>query len=102
VLRDALTRLNQWGIDQTRFKILSVIDIAGAGGGTGLADLAVNVARDGGVVSGVVQAIAGGVIGTDFEPENLGVLNDLRVANARSIAQQNNVFPRLREHCSTK
>lgn len=96
VLRDALTRLNQWGVDKNRFKVLSVIDLAGAGGGTGLADLAVGTAETRGPITGVVRAIAGGILQTDFVPENLGVLNDLRVATARSIAQQNNVYPRLR------
>lgn len=96
VLRDALTRLNQWGVDRNRFQVLSVIDLAGAGGGTGLADLAVGTAETGGPITGVVRAIAGGILQTDFVPENLGVLNDLRVATARSIAQQNNVYPRLR------
>jgi len=33
VLRDAFTRLNQWGIDPNRFKVSAVIDLAGAGGG---------------------------------------------------------------------
>ncbi len=96
VLRDALTRLNQWGVNQNRFKVLSVIDLAGAGGGTGLADLAVGVAETRGPITGVVRAIAGAVLQADFVPERLGVLNDLRVGTARSIAQQNNVFPRLR------
>jgi len=96
VLRDALTRLNQWGIDRNRFKVMSVIDLAGAGGGTGIADLAVGVAQTRGPITGVVRSIAGAVLGVNFVPERLGVLNDLRVATARSIAQQNNVFPRLR------
>jgi len=96
VLRDALSRLNQWGVNQNRFKVMSVIDLAGAGGGTGLADLAIGVAETRGPITGVVRAIAGAVLQANFVPESLGVLNDLRVANARSIAQQNNVYPRLR------
>ncbi len=96
VLRDALTRLNQWGIDKNRFKVMTVIDLAGAGGGTGLADLAVSTAQTRGPITGIVRSIAGAVLGTNFVPERLGVMNDLRVATARSIAQQNNVYPRLR------
>lgn len=96
VLRDALSRLNQWGINRNRFKVLSVIDLAGAGGGTGLADLAVSTAETRGPITGIVRTIAGGVLGVNFVPERLGVLNDLRVATARSIAQQNNSVPRLR------
>ena len=96
VLRDALTRLNQWGVDKNRFKVLSVIDLAGAGGGTGLADLAIGVAETRGPITGVIRSIAGAVLQTNFVPSRLGVLNDLRVATARSIAQQNNTYPRLR------
>ena len=96
VLRDALARFGQWGIDQNRVKVLTVIDLAGAGGGTGLADLAVSTASTSGPITGVVRVIAGGVLGVNFKPEKLGVLNDLRVSKARSIAQQNNSTPRLR------
>lgn len=96
VLRDALSRLNHWGIDSNRFKVLSVIDLAGAGGGTGLADLAVSTAATKGPITGIVRSIVGGVLSVNFVPERLGVLNDLRVATARSIAQQNNIYPRLR------
>ncbi len=96
VLRDALSRLNQWGIDRNRFKVLSVIDLAGAGGGTGLADLAVSTAETRGPITGIVRTIAGAVLDVNFVPEQLGVLNDLRVAAARNIAQQNNSIPRLR------
>lgn len=96
VLRDALARFGQWGINTNRVKVLTVIDFAGAGGGTGLADLAISTASNGGVLSSVIGAIAGGVLGVNFTPSRLGVLNDLRVAKARSIAQQNNGTPRLR------
>ena len=96
VLRDALTRFGQWGISTSRVKVLAVIDLAGAGGGTGLADFAVSTASNGGVINGVIGAIAGGVLGVNFTPSRLGVMNDLRVAKARSIAQQSNGTPRLR------
>lgn len=96
VLRDALTRFGQWGIDRNRVKVMAVIDLAGAGGGTGLADLAISTASTNGPITGIVRAIAGGVLSVNFTPSRLGVLNDLRVANARSIAQQNNSIPRLR------
>lgn len=96
VLRDALTRFGQWGIDRNKVKVLSVIDLAGAGGGTGLADLAISTASTSGPITGIVRAIAGGVLGVNFKPSRLGVLNDLRVGTARSIARQNNSYPRLR------
>ncbi len=96
VLRDALTRFGQWGINKNAVKVLAVIDLAGAGGGTGLADFAISTASNGGIFNAVVGAIAGGVLDVNFTPSRLGVLNDLRVAQARSIAQQNNDTPRLR------
>lgn len=96
VMRDALRRLGQWGINTNRFRVLALIDLAGAGGGTGLADLAVNTANSNLPLSGVVRSIGGLALGIDFTESNLGVLNDLRQSAARSIATQNNVFPRLR------
>ncbi len=96
VLRDALRRLGQWGIDTSRFRVLAVLDLAGAGGGTGLADLAVNTANSNVPLSGLVRDIGGLALGIDFTESNLGVLNDLRVSAARNIATQNNVYPRLR------
>jgi len=96
VRRQFLELQNRGTCANGRVRVLSVIDLAGAGGGTGLADLAVSTAATRGPITGVVRAIAGGVLGTNFVPERLGVLNDLRVATARSIAQQNNSVPRLR------
>lgn len=96
VLRDALTRFGQWGIDRNRVKVLSVIDLAGAGGGTGLADLAISVAATGGVATDVLRVIIGAVAKIDFVPSKLGVLNDIRVSKARKISRQDNVYPRLR------
>nr|WP_136250558.1 hypothetical protein [Ningiella ruwaisensis] len=96
VLRDALSRLGQWGIDQNRVKVLTVIDFAGAGGGTELADLAANVATGGGLVDFTVRQVVRAFLGVDPSSAGLGVVNDLRPANARRIAQSNQGVPRLR------
>jgi hypothetical protein len=96
VLRDALSRLGQWGIDQNRVKVLAVIDLAGAGGGTELADLAVTVSQSSGFIQSSIRVVVGLFLGLDVVPENLGVVNDLRPSAARSIAPQNLAFPRLR------
>ncbi len=96
VLRDALTRLGQWGVNQNNFKVTAVLDFAGAGGGTEIADIAVNVANGSGAVNAVQKAAIRAVLGFDPTPTRIGVLNDLRPANARQIARNNNVYPRLR------
>ncbi|RBP53767.1 hypothetical protein [Arenicella xantha] len=96
VLRDALTRLGQWGVNQNNFKVIAVLDFAGAGGGTELADVAVNIANGSGVVNAVQKAAIRTFLGFDPTPAALGVLNDLRPAAARNIARSNNAVPRLR------
>lgn len=96
VLRDALNRLGQWGIDKNRVKVLTVIDFAGAGGGTELADLAANVATGGGFVDFTVRQVVRAFLGVDPTSSGLGVVNDLRPVNARNIAQGNQGVPRLR------
>lgn len=96
VLRDALSRLGQWGIDTNRVKILLVLDLAGAGGGTELADVAATVADGGNLATSALRGVASAFLGFDIRNGNLGVLEDLRPARARSIATGNNVYPRLR------
>ncbi len=96
VLRDALTRLGQWGVNQNNFKVIAVLDFAGAGGGTELADVAVNIAQGSGVVNAVQKAAIRTFLGFDPTPSTVGVLNDLRPANARNISRNNNPVPRLR------
>ena len=96
VFRDALTRLGQWGVDRNRFKILSVIDLAGAGGGTELADVATSVAEGGGLGNAALRGVAGAFLGFDVTPNSLGVLRDLRPGTARSIGTSRQGVPRLR------
>ena len=96
VLRDALSRLGQWGIDQNRVRILLVLDLAGAGGGTELADVAATVAEGGNLATSALRGVASAFLGFDVSNGNLGVLEDLRPARARAIATGNQAFPRLR------
>lgn len=96
VLRDALTRLGQWGINSNDFKVIAVLDFAGAGGGTELADIAVNVANGSGVINAIQKAAVRTFLGFDPTPTTVGVLNDLRPGNARNISRNNNPVPRLR------
>ncbi|MDT0593773.1 hypothetical protein [Glaciecola petra] len=96
VLRDAISRLGQWDINPNRVKILTVLDMAGAGGGTELADLALVVSYGTFILPLPVTAAVSLYIGFIPTPNNLGVLHDLRPSNARDIAQQAQAIPRLR------
>lgn len=96
VVRDALTRLGQWGVSNTNFKVLAVLDFAGAGGGTELADVAANIANGSGIVNAVQKSAIRTFMGFEPTPSTMGVLNDLRPANARNISRNNNPVPRLR------
>ncbi|GAA3929247.1 hypothetical protein [Litoribacillus peritrichatus] len=78
--------------------IVAVLDFAGAGGGTELASLAVNVASNGSVPDWIKQAVAG-VFGLSLSSDDisdLGVLQDLDVSAARNLAMMPNDIPRLR------
>ncbi|ESP91171.1 MULTISPECIES: hypothetical protein [Pseudoalteromonas] len=74
--------------------IVATFDVAGAGGGSELADLAVNVAN--GLANPVVEAAVRAWLGRSVG-QTLGVLNDLKVNNARQIASfPGDRTPRLR------
>jgi len=96
VIRDALTRLTQWGINSSQFRVLAVLDFAGAGGGTELADIAVSVAQGSGLINSVQKSAINLFLGFSPTPDRIGVLNDLRPVAAREIAKANNSYPRLR------
>jgi hypothetical protein len=77
--------------------IIATFDFAGAGGGTELADIAVNFASGSSLLDKVAQAALSLWLGTTPTPSNLGVLNDLRVNTARQIAPfPDSRVPRLR------
>lgn len=93
LLENQATWLRNAGLQP--LNIIATFDFAGAGGGSELADVALNVAdgKAGSLAKRAVQAWLG------FEPSraNIGVLNDLAVNKARSLvsAPQNRV-PRIR------
>jgi len=74
--------------------IVASLDFAGAGGGSELANLAVNAAN-GGVLGSLGEFALDAFLGTS-DPERLGVVNDLQPPVARNIATSPNDIPRLR------
>lgn len=96
VVRDALSRLGQWGVNSSNFKVLAVLDFAGAGGGTEIADVAFNVANGSGVINAVQKGAVNLFLGFTPTTSTIGVLNDLRPSQARSTATSSNATPRLR------
>lgn len=77
-------------------KILAALDFSGAGGGTELADLAVNVAYNDSWYLAPAKAAVRAFTGIDPQPGNLGVVNDLQTNVARNLAISPNSIPRLR------
>ena len=66
--------------------IVATLDFAGAGGGSELADLAINVANGGSWIDATLRYAISLWLGDIPSPGNLGVLNDLRVNTARQLA----------------
>ncbi len=76
--------------------IVATFDIAGAGGGSELADLAVSVAQGTESWTFVIEAALEAWLGGDLSDE-MGVLHDLKVNNARQLAPLPDArIPRLR------
>ncbi len=96
VTRDALTRLSQWGIDPAKFRVLVTLDFAGAGGGSELADLAINLSDGGGIFNVLQREAVKLFTGIDPAPGTLGTVYDLRPATARNIGRTKVGVPRLR------
>lgn len=77
--------------------IVATLDFAGAGGGSELADLAVNVATGGGLFDRTLQLALSLWLGQMPNANNVGVLNDLRVNTARQLAAfPDSRVPRMR------
>lgn len=77
--------------------IVATLDFAGAGGGSELADLAVNVATGSGLFDRTLQLALSLWLGQIPNANNVGVLNDLRVNTARQLsAFPDSRVPRLR------
>lgn len=98
VARYILENQANWlrGAGAAPLTILTTLDFAGAGGGTELADLAVNVAYSDNWYDYPVRAALGAFLGVDPEPGNLGVVNDLQPAVARNIGTSPSAIPHLR------
>jgi hypothetical protein len=99
VTRYMLSRLNAWGIDSNRFRVLGTVDMVGAGGGSELADVAVSVLTSGNLISAAARLAMEAWLGADFsgsEPAALGILHDLRPSVARSTATSNSAVPRVK------
>lgn len=77
-------------------RVLTVFDFAGAGGGTELAEAAYDLANNDSFLTWPIRAAVGAFMGLDVEPENLGVVNDLRPSKARNLATAPMALPRLR------
>ena len=76
--------------------IVATFDIAGAGGGSELADLAVSVAQGTETWTFIIEAALEAWLGGDLSDE-MGVLHDLKVNNARQLASLPDArIPRLR------
>ena len=76
--------------------IVATFDIAGAGGGSELADLAVSVAQSTESWTFIIEAALEAWLGGDLSDE-MGVLHDLKVNNARQLAPFPDArIPRLR------
>ncbi len=96
VTRYMLRNLGGWGISSNDFKVLAVLDFAGAGGGTEIADVAVGVSEGSGWINSAQRAAIRTFMGFDPQQGQLGVLYDLQPNNARNIATNNSAVPRIR------
>ena len=96
VVRHALKRLSSWGISTSNFKVMAVMDFAGAGGGTEIADIANDIANGSGLVNSAQRAAINAFMGFTPQAGKLGVLTDLRPGNARNIDSGSSAYPRFR------
>lgn len=96
VVRHALKRLGAWGISTSQFKVAAVMDFAGAGGGTEIADIAYDISNGSGWVNAAQRAAVNAFMGFTPQQGKLGVLYDLRPGNARSLDAGSSAYPRFR------
>lgn len=100
VTRYMLRNLNNWltsaGLPTNRFKVLAVLDFAGAGGGTEIADIAVAISEGSGLINSAQRWAVELAMGFRPEQGELGVLYDLQPNTARNTAIFNGPVPRLR------
>lgn len=93
ILENQATWLKNAGLEP--LTIVATVDFAGAGGGSELANLALNVVD--GNAGWLVQQAVGAWLGATPSRGNVGVLNDLQVNTARQLASNfTQRVPRLR------
>lgn len=76
--------------------ILAAIDFAGAGGGTELADVAIQAANNDAWYMWPMKEASEAFLGFELQPQNMGVLHNLQPSVARSMATSVSYVPRLR------
>ncbi|NVD06974.1 hypothetical protein FCU94_08615 [Vibrio sp. JPW-9-11-11] len=77
--------------------IVATYDFAGAGGGSELGDTVINIIEGGGWTNSALRYAISLWLGEIPSQKNAGVLNDLKVANARQIARlSDHRTPRIR------
>jgi len=99
VTRYIFDNMDTWleAAGKPKLNILASIDLAGAGGGSELSDLAVDLQKnDSWYVSPLKAALSYYTGGSTTMPDNLGTMYDLQVTTARNIATTPNSIPRLR------
>lgn len=98
VVRYLLDKQDVWtqAAGLPELNVLAVLDFAGAGGGSELADLAIDVADGGSLLEWSVSKAVSAYLGFDVTPSTLGVLEDLRPTVARQTATAPSSVPRLR------
>jgi len=99
VARYVFDNMDTWlaAAGKPALNVLASIDLAGAGGGSELADLAVDLQQnDSWYVSPFKAALSYFTGGSTTMPDNLGTMYDLQVTTARNIATTPNSIPRLR------
>lgn len=96
VTRHALKKLSNWGISTNDFKVMAVMDFAGAGGGTEIAQTAYDISVGSGVVNSAQRAAVEAIMGFSPDQGEMGVMEDLRPSIARGINAGTSSYPRLR------
>lgn len=81
----------------TPLNVVATFDFAGAGGGSELGDIVVNITEGGGWTDSAMRYAISLWLGEIPTQQNSGVLNDLKVSNARQIARlSEHRIPRIR------
>lgn len=97
VARYIMSRLGQWQVDPSKFRVLLSFDLVGAGGGTEGADTIVSIVEGNPVSAAISGVLAQLFLGISINSGTLvGIINDLRPTIARQTATQSSAIPRLR------